>query len=135
MQDCIFCKIVAGRIPSTKVYEDETVLAFLDIAPVSKGHILLVPKKHYETVLDIPDDAIKKMSLALKKISGALKTGVSADGISISMSNYPAAGQVVPHAHFHLIPRFSKDGLKMWPQGKYLEGEMQKFREKIVSFL
>ena len=133
--DCIFCKIIKGEIPSSKVYEDSNVLAFLDIGPVNKGHTLVIPKEHYETLFDVPDDLLKEVIVVVKKVSKAVKKGVEADGISLGMSNYKAAGQVVPHAHFHIMPRFSDDGLKLWPQGKYEEGEMDSYKEKIEAFL
>ena len=131
--DCIFCKIVKGEIPSSKIYEDNDVLAFLDLFPVHKGHTLVIPKEHHETLLDVPDELLKKLIVAVKKIVSAVKKGVNADGISLSMSNYKAAGQVVPHAHFHIMPRYENDGLKLWPQGKYEEGEMEEIKEKIAK--
>lgn len=134
--DCIFCKIVAkGEIPSTNVYENENVLAFLDIGPTNKGHTLVIPKRHYENLLDTPDDDLKEVMLAVKKVAAAVIKGVEADGFNIQMSNKEAAGQVVPHAHVHIIPRFNDDGLKLWPQGKYEEGEIQDIADKIKSFL
>ena len=135
MDGCVFCKIVNGKIPSAKVYEDDKILAFLDIGPVNKGHTLVIPKQHYETMLDLPDKLLKEMIIAVKKMVQAIKEGVNADGVNLLMSNYKAAGQVVPHAHFHILPRFSNDGLKHWPQGKYLGEEMNRIKEKIVSRL
>ena len=133
--DCIFCKILKGEIPCSKIYENDKVLAFLDIMPVHKGHTLVIPKEHYETIIDIPEDLLKEVIVVLKKVSKAVKEGVNADGISIGQSNYKAGGQVVPHLHFHIMPRFENDGLKFWPQGKYEEGEMDSYKEKIVKFL
>ena len=135
MEDCIFCKIIKGEIPSSKLYENEKVFAFLDITPVNKGHSLVIPKEHYETLMDMPDDILKEVSVIVKKISSAVKKAVNADGISIGMSNYKAAGQVVPHAHIHIMPRFEDDGLKFWPQSKYEEGEIDEYKEKIIKFL
>lgn len=133
--DCIFCKIVKGEIPSSKIYEDEDTFAFLDIGPVSKGHALVIPKEHYGTMLDVPNGLLKKLIVVVKKVMSAVKKGVNADGISLGMSNYKAAGQVVPHAHFHIMPRYENDGLKLWPQGKYEEGEMEETKENIVKSL
>jgi histidine triad (HIT) family protein len=133
--DCIFCKIVREEIPSSKVYEDKEILAFLDIMPVNKGHALVIPKQHFETLMDVPDDLLQKMVVALKKVSAAVLKGAGADGVSIAMSNYAAAGQVVPHAHMHVIPRLSSDGLKLWPQHKYDEGEIDSYAEKIKKAL
>ena len=135
MLDCIFCKIVKGDIPSSKLYEDKTTLAFLDIGPVNKGHALVIPKAHYETILDIPDQLLKEVIVTVKKVTDAVKKGVKADGINIGMSNCKDAGQLVFHAHFHIMPRFKGDGLKLWPQGKYKEKEMEEARVAVKKFL
>lgn len=135
MEDCIFCKIVKGEIPCSKVYEDENIFAFLDIAPVHKGHTLVIPKKHFETILDIPEQELKELILAVKKVAIAVEKGVDADGFVVTMSNKKAAGQVVPHAHFHIIPRFEDDGLKHWPKIEYKEGELEEYKNKIIHSL
>jgi histidine triad (HIT) family protein len=135
MEDCIFCKIIKGEIPCSKVYEDSNVLAFLDIGPVNHGHTLVIPKEHHKELKDIPDELLKNVIVAVKKISSAVKSGVSCDGISLNMSNGEEAGQVVPHAHVHIIPRVKGDGLKLWPQNTYEDGEMDKVCGKIVTFL
>lgn len=110
MSDCIFCGIVEGSIPSTKVYEDSDLLAFMDIGPIVKGHVLVIPKEHRESIADTPDDLLAKLVLAVKKIARAQLDGLRAEGINIHQSNGTVAGQVVPHIHFHLIPRYSDDG-------------------------
>ncbi len=133
--DCIFCKIIKGEIPCSKVFEDEKFFAFLDIGPVNRGHTLVIPKKHYKNLLDMPEDELKGYIETIQKVSKAIIKAVNADGISINMSNEPAAGQVVMHAHFHLIPRFKNDGLKLWPQGRYKEGEAEKIKNKITNSL
>ncbi len=133
--DCIFCKIVKGEAPSHKVYEDGQVLAFLDIRPVNKGHTLVIPKQHYETLMDIPGLVLQELAVALKKVASAVKKGTGAGGISINMSNGAVAGQVVPHAHIHVIPRMKDDGLKLWPQHEYEEGEIGKYAEQIKKAL
>ncbi len=135
MSDCIFCKLVKGEIPSSKVYEDKDVLAFLDIGPVNKGHTLVIPKKHYETIWDVPDKVLGAMMIKSKEISKAIEKALKADGVNIMMSNRKAAGQLVPHAHIHLIPRYQGDGFKHWPQGKYEEGEMKTYVEMIKKQL
>lgn len=135
MDECIFCKIIKGKIPSSKIYENENFFAFLDIAPVNKGHTLIIPKKHYKNILDMPEEKLNGYMETVKKVAKAVMKGVNADGINISMNNEKAAGQVVMHAHIHVIPRFENDGLKLWPQGKYQEGESEKTREKIVNYL
>ena len=135
MDECIFCKIVKGEIPCSKVFENEKFFAFLDIGPVNKGHTLVIPKKHYKNLFDMPKEELEGYMEAIQKVSKAITKGVNADGISINMSNESAAGQVVMHAHLHIIPRFKDDGLKLWPQGKYKEGEADKTREKIVNYI
>ncbi len=110
MEECLFCKIVMGEIPSDKVYEDSEHLAFLDINPRNPGHTLVVPKKHYETILEMPDNEAAELFKVVKSIAIAVKKGMKADGISIGQSNERAAGQVIPHAHFHVIPRFLSEG-------------------------
>ena len=131
MADCIFCKIVKKEIPSSTVYENKNVLAFLDIYPVNKGHVLIIPKKHYETLTDIPDELLADVMKATKKVAKAVMKAMKTDGFNVGMNNYKAAGQLVPHAHFHIIPRFNEDGLKLWPQGSYQEGEMKPIAEAI----
>lgn len=122
MKDCIFCKIIKGEIPCYKVYEDQDVFAFLDIAPVSYGHTLVVPKKHYINLEEIPKEDLCQTIKVVKRIGKAIKYGMGKYGYNIQVNNDPVAGQVVPHLHFHLIPRSEDDGLKLWPQGKY-EGD------------
>ena len=133
--DCIFCKIISGAIPCSKVYEDEKILAFLDLGPVNKGHTLIVPKKHFETLLDMPDKLLAELIKATKKVAKAVIKVTRTDGFNLMQSNKPTAGQVVPHFHLHIIPRHKEDGLKFWPQGKYEEGEMEKLANEISSLL
>jgi len=135
MDDCIFCKIAKGVIPCSKIYESQNTLVFLDLMPVNRGHALVIPKEHYETLLDIPEDILKEMSSSVKTAAGAVKEGIGADGLNIMMNNYEAAGQVVPHAHIHIVPRFKGDGLKLWPGGKYKKDEMEKIRKSIIASL
>ncbi len=130
--NCIFCKIVNKEIPSSKVYEDKHHLAFLDIAPVNKGHTLLIPKQHYEDLFDMPEDMLALTGSILKKLSAAVMKGVKADGVNVGVNNKSAAGQIVFHAHFHIIPRFNQDGLKAWPHKKYENvDEMGTYKDKI----
>jgi len=133
MTDCIFCKIIKGEMPCYKVYEDEDFLVFLDIMPVNKGHTLVISKQHYETIIDTPDELLEKMINIMKKVTKALKQ--DCDGVNIAQNNFKASGQLVPHIHFHIIPRFESDGLKSWPQGKYDENEIEQYRLKIENLL
>ncbi len=136
MSDCIFCKIIAGEIPCFKVYEDNDVLAFLDIKPATKGHALVIPKQHFENVFDVSEDALQKVILAAKKLSVKIKEALKVDGIRLSQSNGRAAGQEVMHFHLHVIPRYENDGLGtnpvqtlQLPQADF--EELEKVAEKI----
>ncbi len=133
--DCVFCKIVKGEIPADKIYEDENCLAFLDITPVNPGHILLVTKEHYENIYELPDEIFSKLAPIIKKLAIAAKKGMDADGINIGMNNERPAGQIIPHVHFHIIPRFSNDGHRHWKGGSYAEGEAEKTAGKIKKIL
>ena len=133
--DCVFCKIVAGEIPSYKVYENESTMAFLDIAPVSQGHVLVISKNHLTNLENIPDEELCKLIKTVKKIGQALKNGLDIEGYSVNVNNDPVAGQIIPHIHFHLIPRSKNDELKLWPQGKYKEGEAEMVLKKIKNCL
>lgn len=117
--DCIFCKIIRGEIPCAKVYETHTVLAFLDIAPVNKGHALVIPKAHHEDIWHVPGWLAQDLHRAVQIVGQALKDGLGARGVNVGMNNGTAAGQLVFHAHWHLIPRFEGDGLTLWPQKSY----------------
>ncbi|MBI3019825.1 MAG: HIT family protein [Parcubacteria group bacterium] len=136
MTDCLFCKIVSGEIPSARVYEDADAVAFLDIQPNNPGHTLLVPKTHARNILDMDARAICAIIPALKKLSHAVKDAVSADGLNIAMNIEPAAGQIVFHAHIHIIPRFSNDGHRHFEKRPYKsEEEMNAVAEKIRAQL
>jgi len=119
--ECIFCKIVNGEAPSTKVYEDDNFIGILDINQVAEGKTLLIPKKHYKTLLDMPNSLGNEMLEGVKKIALKLIDEGKAEGFNLLMNNFGVAGQVVPHAHIHILPRKKGDGLK----GMYLE-EMEK---------
>ena len=130
--DCVFCKMVAGLIPVTKIYEDELVLAFLDIAPISDGHTLVIPKQHFEQVHDCSADVLGQVCSRLSKIAKAISTGMNAEAYNILCNNGRAAGQLVEHLHFHIIPRSSVDGLfDRWPAQKYPQGRMDQVAHKI----
>ncbi len=124
MSDCIFCGIVEGSIPSTKVYEDSDVLAFMDIGPIVKGHVLVIPKPHHESIADTPADLLAKLIVVVKKTARAQLDGLKAEGVNIHQANGAVAGQVVPHIHFHLIPRYSDDGHSWnWRAKSYADSE------------
>lgn len=131
MDDCIFCKILGGEIPSKKLYEDEDVLAFLDINPANPGHSLVITKKHYETLPEVPDRELEKLVLAVKKIASVLTETVACEGYNIHQANLKAAGQVVPHVHFHIIPRRTDDFSFTWTYTRISEEEMDRIRGEI----
>ncbi|NCC49965.1 MAG: HIT family protein [Spartobacteria bacterium] len=108
--DCIFCKIVKGEIPSAKVYEDDDLLAFIDVGPIIKGHTLVIPKEHYDNIAATPVDVLQKLIKLVQRIAGAQMNALDADGVNIIQNNGEVAGQAVPHIHFHVIPRFKDDG-------------------------
>ncbi len=119
MADCVFCKIGAGEIPSIKVHEDPVCLVFMDIGPISPGHTLLIPKRHYETVMEMPPEEVAHIGRLVPALAAAVKGAVGADGINLLENNGRSAGQVVMHVHFHLIPRWPDDGLGFrWPAKK-----------------
>jgi len=109
--NCIFCKIVKGEVDSKKVYVDDNFIGILDISPVSEGHTLIIPKKHYETLLDMPNTLGNELVEAIKKVALDLIKKGKAEGFNIVQSNYSVAQQEVPHLHFHIIPRKKQDGL------------------------
>ena len=135
MTDCIFCKIISGEIPCAKVYENDKVIAFLDIAPVNPSHTLIVPKQHYEQMQDIPDDMLCEVMITIKKLSKAIMKAVNTSSFNLGMNNGREAGQLIPHAHFHIMPRFAGDGYKHWQGKSYKEDEMQKIAENIRKAL
>ena len=135
MTDCIFCKIIRGELPSYKVYEDAKTFAFLDIHPVNAGHTLVVPKNHAHNIFDISAEDWAAVAETVRVLAKAIEKGVDADGVNIAMNNREHAGQVVPHPHVHIIPRFKGDGLKLMPQRTYKENEAEATAEKIRTAL
>ncbi len=136
MSDCIFCKIIQGQIPCAKVYEDADIIAFLDINPFRPGHTLVVPKPHTPTLFDLQPEQSVALVRALQKIGKAVMEASGADGLNVFQNNYPAAGQTVFHAHWHLIPRHKDDGLQFWGQGTYESPDaMQNMADSIMARL
>jgi histidine triad (HIT) family protein len=127
----IFAKIIRGEIPAYKVYEDDDVLAFMDIMPRGDGHTLVISKTPSRTILDIPADALAKLILAVQHVAAGVKTALNADGITIQQFNESAGGQVVFHLHFHIIPRY--EDVKMRPHTSEMAPpeQLQAFAEKI----
>lgn len=136
-QDCIFCKIIQGTIPSTRIYEDEDILGFMDIGPVVKGHALVIPKAHHNPLMATPVPVLQKLIAVVQRVASAQMAGLRADGINVSQANGQAAGQVVPHIHFHVIPRFTADGFHgNWIPKRYdTPAEMNDYAERIRKAL
>jgi histidine triad (HIT) family protein len=139
MEECLFCKIIRGEIPSEKIYEDEKTIAFLDINPRNPGHTLVVPKKHHKTIIEMSEKEASDLFVIVRKMAIAVKEGMQADGISISQSNDIAAGQIIPHVHFHVIPRFNTEGPVglegILPAKKLDKGTMDKITATIKSHI
>ena len=133
MESCVFCKVVSGNIPAEKIYEDQDTLAFFDIHPVNPGHILVISKQHHTNLYDLPSHLLSSAIATVQKIATALSK--IADGINVGQNNGEAAGQVVMHAHFHIIPRYRGDGLQHWHGHPYNEREAKILAKKIKSLL
>jgi len=122
MSNCIFCKIVAGEIPCYKISETKNVLAFLDVMPLTQGHLLIIPKKHIEFIYDAEPEIMAEVMNMATKISAVTKKKLKCDGMNLLLNTEKFAGQIVPHIHLHLIPRYLDDGIKWaWPQGNLNE--------------
>lgn len=120
---CLFCKIASGEIPAAKVLETDRALAFLDIGPLNPGHLLLVPKDHYATLTDLPDELASLTAALLPRLGRAVMAATGAEGLNVLVNVGQVAGQTIHHVHWHLIPRHPGDPLKWpWPAGRY-EGE------------
>jgi histidine triad (HIT) family protein len=119
VSDCVFCSIVAGDTPAHVVYQDDATVAFLDLRPVFPGHVLLVPRDHYETLIDLPPAQVAPLFAAAQRLAGAVQAGMEADGTFVAMNN--TVSQSVPHLHVHVVPRRRKDGLRgfFWPRQRY----------------
>lgn len=139
--DCVFCKILSGEFECSKIYEDNLILAFMDIHPVNEGHILIIPKRHVELATDIDDETSGKMFVLAKKINIALrKSGVKLEGINYFLADGEAAGQEVFHAHLHVFPRFKNDGFGLKFHEDYRKklptrNTLDKFAENIRSLI
>ncbi len=136
MKECIFCKIVKGEIPSASLIENETVMSFLDINPVNHGHALVIPKKHVETLIEAEQAVLENCILTARQVAEAILGATGAEGFNILQNNGRCSGQVVPHLHFHVIPRWSDDGFSLgWRQGRYEDNELDSLLEDIKQRL
>jgi len=136
MDNCVFCKIIDGTIPSTTVYEDDDFKVVMDIAPAAKGHVLILPKKHCADILSIDEDVAGKALKVASKIANAQKKALACDGINLLQNSGEAAWQSVFHLHIHLIPRFKGDDITMpWKHVEYEDGEAEEYAAKIRACL
>ncbi|MBQ2921733.1 MAG: HIT family protein [Tyzzerella sp.] len=120
--NCIFCKIAAGEIPSATIYEDNDFRVILDIEPASKGHALILPKEHYANLYELSDELAAKALIVAKKVITKMTAILGCDGYNVVQNNGEAAGQTVFHFHIHLIPRYKEDDVNIgWKQGKLTE--------------
>lgn len=130
--NCIFCKLAAGDIPSTTLYEDEDFRVIMDISPAVKGHAIVLPKQHMENLLTIEETTAAKALPVVSKLANAIKDALGCDGINILQNNGEAAGQSVFHLHFHILPRYQEDHFVIpWKTLSYKEGEAEAIAEKI----
>ncbi|HEX2573849.1 MAG TPA: HIT family protein [Polyangia bacterium] len=136
MSACIFCDIVAGRAPAALVYHDGGITAFLDVRPLFKGHVLVVPDGHAETLVDIDPATLMALFAVVQRLSGAVVRGLGAEGSFVAVNN--RVSQSVPHLHVHVVPRAKGDGLRgfFWPRTKYADAaEQEHYRARITAAL
>lgn len=131
MCDCVFCKIVKGELPCYKIYEDDSVLAFLDISKDCDGHTLVIPKKHYENVLDCDGEVLGKVINGVKKVAEHYRDNCGYGGVNILNASDKSAQQSVFHLHFHVLPRKSGDGLDAFPSLPGAKYELSEMHEKL----
>jgi histidine triad (HIT) family protein len=131
---CLFCRIVDGDVPAHWVFDAPDVVGFLDTRPVFKGHVLLVPRPHHETLMDLPDELVGPLFRAAQRVGRAIEAGLGADGVFVGINN--RISQSVPHLHVHAVPRHRKDGLRgfFWPRTKYAsDDEAAAFAARIAG--
>ena len=133
MENCIFCKIINGEIPSYKIYEDNDIFVILDINPVSIGHALILPKKHFEMAETTDDEILAKMIIITKKIAIKIRKILKSDGFNININNGKLAGQEIAHTHFHVVQRFKNDNLKLWPPNENEKDRIKEVYQKIIN--
>ena len=131
MEKTVFMKIIDREIPADIVNEDGETLAFLDISPNAPGHTLVIPKKTFVNIFDIDDETLCAVMRTVRKVAPAVRDAVGATGVHINSNHGEAAGQIVPHLHFHIIPRHDRSEFEFWPQGTYAEGEGAAIAQKI----
>ncbi len=132
--NCIFCKIINGDIPSRKIYEDENFVVMMDVSPASKGHSLLLPKEHYANLFEMPEELCEEVLKVAQKVAKQMVVALHADGINLLQNNGAAAGQTVFHYHMHLIPRYEgEEQMLTWEPQSYSAEEMNKIQTTILN--
>lgn len=135
-QDCLFCRIIRGEIPSARVLETDRAVAFLDVAPVNLGHVLLVPRSHHESLLDLPDHDAAHVASLLPRLCRAILAATGAQAFNVIVNNGRSAGQTIFHGHWHIIPRSADDDIRWpWPHQVYPDGEMGRLQQRICQAL
>lgn len=131
--NCVFCRIVSGELPAERIYDDERVVAILDLAPANKGHALVIPKKHYKTFEELTEVDLQALIAVAKKVARGMLSALHADGVNVHINSGRAAGQLIDHAHIHVLPRFKDDGLAFgYDAKKYADqNEMRDFAQRI----
>lgn len=136
MNDCIFCKLANGEIPTHTLYEDDDFRVIFDLGPATKGHALVIPKKHYANIFEIDNEMVGKAFVLAKKMATTMKDTFQCDGFNLIQNNGEIAGQSVFHFHIHLIPRYKGDNaIKLWKPGKTTDEELEKLAEEIKANL
>ncbi len=134
MDNCIFCKIASGEIPSNTIYEDDSFRVILDNGPATKGHALVLPKEHYANLFEIPEDVLAGAANVAKTVAGTMKEKLSYDGLNLVQNNGEAAGQTVMHFHLHIIPRYKNDGQHiLWRPTQPSAEELSAIKDTIIG--
>lgn len=135
-ENCIFCKIASGDIPSYTLYEDESFKVFLDLSPTSFGHALIIPKEHYKNLFELDDEIASKALILAKKVGTAMKESLKCDGLNILQNNEKVAGQTMFHFHIHVIPRYENDNTKIiFDQNSLNEDDAKKIIDTVSKYL
>lgn len=133
-EDCIFCKIANGEIPSKAVYEDTDFRVILDLAPATKGHALILPKEHAANLYELPEETASKVLLVAKKVAAQMQNKLNCDGLNLVQNNGEVAGQTVRHFHLHMIPRYKEDGQQIaWIPGEPSQEELEAVRKQLAE--
>lgn len=134
MSDCIFCKIAAGEIPSKTLYEDEKFRVILDLGPATRGHALILPKRHAANLFELSEEAASEVMVLAKRMANTMREKLMCDGLNLVQNNGETAGQTVNHFHLHMIPRYEGDGQKIgWIPNEVTQEELEAIRQKITG--